>query len=135
MYIEYAEANDIVAAEREFVSVKAKLRRCREALDVQEAAKTRDAYETLSDRLTTYRNATEELSDDVSAATLDELKQLARDIESANTDIGDFESQRASLREERSCLETELETVQAELQPLEAREPNIEAVADALEAG
>lgn len=132
-YIEEAEASDIAAAEREFVSVKADLQRCREALAVQEAAETWDEHETLSDRLTTYREATTELNEDVSAETLDKLEGLERDIESANADIDDHEGQRTRLQEAQTQLETELDAVEAELQPLEDREADIEHVESTLE--
>jgi exonuclease SbcC len=132
-YIEEAEANDIAAAEREFVSVKAELQRCRDALGVQEAAETWDEYETLTDRLTTYREATEQLNEDVSAETLDRLDQLARDIENSTADIETLERQRARLQEEASQFEAELDTLDAELEPLESREADIESVEDALE--
>ncbi|GAB7011658.1 ATP-binding protein [Halorubrum trueperi] len=131
-YITDAEANDIASVEREAVAVTTELRRCEDELALQEAAETWDTHATLTERLTTYREATEPLDDEVSRSTLDELEHLDRAIAAADDEIADLESKRASLREERTQLKTEKESVEAELTPLETRAADVDEVERAL---
>jgi uncharacterized protein YhaN len=131
-YIADAEANDIAAAEREVVAVTTELQRCEDELETQEAAETWDTHATLTERLTTYREAIEQLDDEVSQSTLKELEQLNREIVAAEDEIEDLENKRSSLREERTQLKTEKDSVEAELAPLEARADDIEEVEQAL---
>lgn len=131
-YIAAADANDIAAVEREFVAVTTERQQCENNLAVQEAAKAWDTHGTLTKRLTTYREATDQLDDEVSRSTLDQLERLDRDIARANDEIDDLESKRASLREERTQFETEKESVDAELTPLETRADDVDEVERAL---
>ncbi|MDZ5811761.1 AAA family ATPase [Halorubrum sp. AD140] len=127
-YIGDAEASDIAAAEREAVAVTTELQRCEDERAIQEAAETWDTHATLTERLTTYRDAIEQLDDEVSQSTLNELERLDREIVAAEDEIEDLESKRSSLREERRQLKTETDSVEAALVPLEARADDVAKV-------
>ena len=133
-YIQDAEANEIASAEREIIAVSAELQQCQAELDVQNAAETWDRYETLSERLSMYRDAVTELDDRISATTLSELERLTREIDALDDSVTDLESKRAALRRELTQLESEKESVEAELSSLESRETDLSEVERALES-
>lgn len=133
-YVAEGEADEIAAVEREAIAVKTELQRCETALETQEAAETWDTHATLTERLSTYKDATDQLDDEVSQSTLDELEQLDREIAEAGDEIDDLEGKRDSLREERTQFETEKESVEAELTPLEKRANDVEDVERALDS-
>lgn len=132
-YIEDAEASDIAAAERDHIAVTAELHRCNEQLSDQQAAEKLDTHETLSQRLETYRDATDRLeSKNVSQSTLERLQQLERKLTEIEEDLEEIKRKRATLQEERSEYEGEKEAAEVELTPLEDREEDIEAVEQAV---
>lgn len=131
-YIDEAEAEDIAAAEREVVAVRTDLQHCRDELQIQKAAETWETHATLTARLTTYREAIEQLDDEVSQSTLDELERLDREIAAADDEIENLERKRATLREELTDCEAEKESVAAELTPLETRASEVDEVEETL---
>jgi uncharacterized protein YhaN len=133
VYIEKVESDDIAGAEREFLSVKTELQRCEEELSAQDDAETMDLYETLSGRLDDYRTAVDSIDEAFTRETLEDIRDLDRDAQSADEEIDELSEQRENLREEIRDLESDRETVEAELSPLEDRSDDVDEVKHALE--
>jgi phage shock protein A len=131
-YIEEVESDDIAGAEREFISVKTELQRCEKELSAQEDAETMDLYETLSGRLEDYRTAVDSIDEAFTRETLEDIRDLDRDAQSADEEIDELSEQRENLREEIRDLESDRETVEAELSPLEDRSDDVDDVEHAL---
>jgi uncharacterized protein YhaN len=133
-YVETAADDDIAAAEREFLAVNTDLQQCTEELETQEAARTLDTHATLAERLESFEIATQELAEDVSESTLDELEELERSIEEGTDEIGELEEKRAALRRKRDELESKKEKIGAELAPSTSREQDVDDIERALDS-
>lgn len=111
-------------------------RRAKEAeLAEQRDAKTLAEYETLSDRLSTFEDASNALDrlPDVDRSDLEEIKAIDRDLADAREARADREAELASATRERDAARDELSSIERREARLDRRADAVDTTRQALE--
>lgn len=128
-YVRECRERDVETAERERLAIAADLERARTRLARQRAAETLHTHLRLSEHLETVRAATEELGDRAcTAAGLERLEAIERELASIDDDLEAVATTRDELRATQRRLEERRDELRAELDPLEDRASDAEAV-------